>query len=224
MSSIVPRGVRKASELITQIGRTLIITEEDSTKLSWGEIPNGTLKINPKTGIMSVKVEGESDWIPAGIKNDGTICIAKDTKIVYEVFTIKEVNFPARTFTYMNDAGDLRHSIILYDEDTKVTQYLFEVEKADYMPMRNMLEVKINDTLVRNAASGGLREVTNKRFTLYDDLQLEDEINVCYGAKINIGNPYPRIYVSSLPPDGAEDGDLWLEANDAPYASEIVKI
>lgn len=224
MAGIIPRGVRKMSELTMQTGRAPIITEEDSSKLSWGDIPDGTLKINPKTGIMSVKVEGESDWIPAGIKNDGTICIAKDTKIVYEIFLITKVDLNNKTFEYVNEDGHYRNSIIIEDEKTKEIGYLFEVEKADYMPKRNMLEVAINDTLIRTATSGGLIEITNKRFSLGSELRVGDKINVRYGARITIGNPYPRIYMATTPPQGAQEGDLWLDENDAPYADAIVKV
>ena len=68
-----PRGVRKVSENIIQDGRALIITEEDASQLDWGSIPAGSLKINKKNGLMSVKIEGETDWLPAGLKNDGTL-------------------------------------------------------------------------------------------------------------------------------------------------------
>lgn len=223
--SKVARGVRKSSELILQEGRSLVINEEDASKYDWSEIPNGSLKVNPKTGIMEVKLEGESKWVPAGIKNDGTICISKDTRIVYEVFTIKEINEANHTFSYLNQDGQMRHSVLLVDEATGTREFVFEVETLDYMMMRNMLNVKINDTLIRSQASGGLREITNKRFSVYDDLHVDDEITVCYGAKINIGNPYPRIYISDTPPQGAEDYDLWLDVTPAPYGGkEIVKV
>ena len=50
------RGVRKINEAITENGRTLIITEEDASLLDWNEIPDGTLKINPYNGFMSIKL------------------------------------------------------------------------------------------------------------------------------------------------------------------------
>ena len=82
MATAAPRGIRKVSELITQKGRTLIFTEDEAESLLWSDIPDGSLKINPITGLMSVKLEGESGWVPAGIKNDGTISIAKDTRLI----------------------------------------------------------------------------------------------------------------------------------------------
>ena len=42
--------------------------------------------------MMYVKIKGESDWVPAGIKNDGTLSIAKDTFIIEEIFTIKTLS------------------------------------------------------------------------------------------------------------------------------------
>ena len=224
MPNIAPRGVRKTSELTMQKGRTPIFTEEDSTKLSWSEIPDGALKVNPKTGVMQVKLEGESDWVPAGIKNDGTICIAKDTKIMLESFTILEIYEEALTFVYETADGGRRHSVILKDEINETTEFVFEVEKADYMMARNVLNVRINDTLIRSANSGGLREISNKRFSLYDELKVGDIVTACYGSRLNIGNPYPRIFFGTVPPEEPENYDLWFDISDAPYESEIVKV
>lgn len=108
-----PRGVRKVNELIVQNGRALTITEEDANNLTWDEIPDGTLKINPGTGMLSVKVKGESDWIPAGIKNDGTISIAKDSMVVEEVFTIKTLDDGDGNFSYTNTNKEVKHMPIL---------------------------------------------------------------------------------------------------------------
>ena len=72
MSRRMPRGVRKVNENIIQDGRSLIINEENEKNISWENIPDGSIKINSSNGMMYVKIKGESDWVPAGIKNDGT--------------------------------------------------------------------------------------------------------------------------------------------------------
>ena len=82
------RGIKKVSENILSDGRAIIVTEKDKDNYVWADIPNGSLFIDTTTGIMQVKIEGESDWVPAGLKNDGTLCIAKDTKLVTEIYTI----------------------------------------------------------------------------------------------------------------------------------------
>ena len=86
------RGVKKVSENILTNGRAIIVTEKDKDKYKWDEIPVGSKFIDTKTGIEQVKLEGQSDWVPAGIKNDGTLCIAKDTRLISEVFTITNMN------------------------------------------------------------------------------------------------------------------------------------
>jgi len=219
---IAPRGVRKASELIVQKGRSLIFTEEDATKLEWSEIPDGALKINPETGIMQVKLEGETDWVPAGIKNDGTICIAKDTKIMLESFTILEIDEEENTFVYQDVNGQRRHSIMIEDKEKETLEFVFELILSDYMMNRNVLNVRINDTLIRSAATGGLHELSNKRFSLFDNLQVGDVITVCYGSRLNIGNPYPRFFIGPVPPEKAENYDFWLDTNPAPYFDDII--
>ena len=80
--STTTRGVRKVSENILSDGRAIIVTEKDKDKYKWADIPVGSKFIDSKTGIEWVKLEGESDWVPAHVKNDGTLCIAKDARII----------------------------------------------------------------------------------------------------------------------------------------------
>lgn len=219
------RGVRKSSENILARGRAIIVTEKDKNKYKWGDIPNGSKFIDTKTSIEYVKLEGESDWVPANVKNDGTLCISKDTIVYYEIFTITEINKAALTFRYQDDKGDYRNSTMLYDPIEEKTTFLFKVEKGDYQPGRNLLQVTLNDALSRTAASGGLKEITNRDFGYVEDLKVGDELTVVYAHKMNIGNPYPRIFVSNKPPVEAEEGDFWLDTNPAPYVGkEIVNV
>ena len=117
------RGVRKSSENILARGRAIIVTEKDKDKYKWGEIPNGSKFIDTTTGIEKVKLEGQSDWVPAGIKNDGTLNIAKDTRIAMETFVIKQLNVPGKPgeFIYLydgkSDAAYVRHGVILYQNE-----------------------------------------------------------------------------------------------------------
>ena len=207
-NTIPPRGVRKVSELVTQKGRALILSEEDADKLRWSDIPVSTLKINPKNGIMSVKLEGESDWVPAGIKNDGTICISKDGKIAIENFVIKSINFAQKTFSYTLESGDIRNSVI----DDKYG-FIFHLEAGSYQPKRNQIEVIIDDILVRSKASGGVSEISENSFGVKDSLVVGQEITAKYSCVLRIGSPYPRFFLGNNEPDLrlAEIGDFWLD-------------
>lgn len=202
----VPRGVRKVSELIIQNGRALIITEEDANNLSWEDIPNGTLKVNPGTGMLSVKVEGETDWIPAGIKNDGTISIAKDSMIIEEIFTIKTLDDGDGNFSYTNSNQEVKHMPILENGE-----YTFELEKGSYSTQRNHIEVLIDDVLRRSPSSGGVIELSNTRFAINEKLEVGQEITARYINILRIGNPYPRIFLNSTEPKTSEIGDFWLD-------------
>lgn len=204
-----PRGVRKISELITQKGRSLILSEEDASKLSWADIPDSTLKINPKTGIMSVKLEGESDWVPAGVKNDGTICIVKDTKIVEETFVVKTTDDGAGNFSYTNSENHERHAAMKGD------MYVFELESGTYMMHRNSIEVFIDDTLRRSEASSNLEEMgAGRLFALHkSDIAVGTEITAKYAKVVRIGNPYPRIFIGDNTPVDAEIGDLHIDTD-----------
>ena len=201
-----PRGVRKVNELIVQNGRALIITEEDANNLTWDEIPDGTLKINPGTGMLSVKVKGESDWIPAGIKNDGTISIAKDSMVVEEVFTIKTLDDGDGNFSYTNTNKEVRHMPILENGE-----FTFELEKGSYQTQRNHIEVLIDDILRRSSSTGGIIELSNTRFAINEKLEVGQEITARYINIIRIGNPYPRFFLNVDEPKASEIGDFWLD-------------
>ncbi len=116
----VARGVRKVNETITQEGRALVLTEKEADNLLWDDIPAGSIRVNNQTGAWSVKVEDQSDWVPGGIKNDGTLNVIKDTKVSVETFIIKQLEVPGtkREFTYYYDSQEddahIRHGIILY--------------------------------------------------------------------------------------------------------------
>ena len=98
--TVAARGVRKINEQTIQEGRALVIT--DDAPYSWSDIPNGSLKVDTETGIIYVKLRGESDWVPSNIRTDiprdsdgnviygvngtetgHTLLIAKDSKIVH---------------------------------------------------------------------------------------------------------------------------------------------
>lgn len=209
MPTAPPRGIRKSSELIFQKGRTLIFNEEEASEILWSDIPNGSLKINPVTGLISVKIEGESNWVPAGIKNDGTISIAKDTKLVTEIYTITNADEGDGHFCCTNKAGQNRH-FPLTDEGYPI----FYLEEGSYQMLRNQISLMIDDCLYRSVASGDLTELSETRIQLNEQLKAGQKVTITYSNVIRIGNPYPRIFINDNEPDVAEVGDFWIDCND----------
>lgn len=209
MPTLPPRGVRKVSELITQEGRTLILSEEDASKLSWADIPVSTLKVNPKTGITYVKIEGESDWVPFGVKNDGTLSIARDACIVEETFVVTKIDLTAKEFEYTNSENQKRRSNIKDD------MFVFELENGTYMMHRNHIEVFIDDTLRRCESSANLIEQgAGKFFSLHkNDIRVGTEVTARYFKALRVGNPYPRIFIGENTPVDAEIGDLYIDTD-----------
>lgn len=199
------RGVKKVNENILSPGRAIIVTEKDVNQYKWSEIPVGSKFIDTKTGIEMVKLEGESTWVPAGIKNDGTLCIAKDTRRTTEIYTIVNPNEGNGLFSCVNENGQTRHF-------QKTNQgFVFKIEKGSYQKDRNHLSVVIDDVLHRTASSGGIIEVNETTFILTDPLVAGQEITIVYDDILRIGNPYPRIFINKKEPEKAEIGDLWID-------------
>lgn len=217
MSRRIARGVRKVNENIIQDGRSLVINEENEKHLSWEHIPDGSIKINPNTGMIYVKVKDQSDWIPAGIKNDGTISIAKDTFVIEETFTVKTLDDGNGEFSYYNTEGEVRHG-----QKLENGSFVFELEKGSYPMLRNHLEIIIDDALRRTASSGGVTEISNTKFAITEKLVEEQEITARYLSSNRIGNPYPRIFLTSDEPEYAETGDFWLDYDDSLNNDDII--
>lgn len=203
------RGVRKVNESIMQDGRTIIITEQNDAQLDWDRIPDGTLKIDPVTGQLFIKIRGEGGWIPAGLTYDGNLTIAKDARVVYEVFRIVRPDNGDGTFTYSNEAGDHRTKPL-----TSNGKQAFELEKGSYIVKRNKIEAFMNDALHRSATSGGLQEIDETRIALTENVTKDTKITFKYFLKVNIGNPYPRFFINPEEPETADYGDFWLDINE----------
>ena len=203
------RGIKKVSENILSDGRAIIVTEKDKDNYVWADIPNGSLFIDTTTGIMQVKIEGESDWVPAGLKNDGTLCIAKDTKLVTEIYTIVNPDEGNGHFSCTDGDGNTRHFPL-----TNEGYPVFYLEKGSYQMRRNQISVMIDDCLYRSQSSGGLTELSETKIILNEKLVTGQEITITYSNVVRIGNPYPRIFINDNAPDNAEVGDFWIDCND----------
>lgn len=211
------RGIKKVSENILSDGRAIIVTEKDKDNYVWADIPNGSLFIDTTTGIMQVKIEGESDWVPAGLKNDGTLCIAKDTKLVTEIYTIVNPDEGDGHFSCKDGDGNTRHFPL-----TNEGYHVFYLEKGSYQMRRNQISVVIDDCLYRSVASGDLTELGETRIQLNEQLKAGQKVTITYSNVIRIGNPYPRIFINNNEPDVAEVGDLWVDT-DASLTDEDLK-
>lgn len=203
------RGIKKVSENILSDGRAIIVTEKDKDNYVWADIPNGSLFIDTTTGIMQVKIEGESDWVPAGLKNDGTLCIAKDTKLVTEIYTIVNPDEGDGHFSCTDGDDNTRHFPL-----TNEGYPVFYLEKGSYQMRRNQISVMIDDCLYRSQSSGGLTELSETKIILNEKLVTGQEITITYSNVVRIGNPYPRIFINDNAPDNAEVGDFWIDCND----------
>ena len=159
------RGIKKVSENILSDGRAIIVTEKDKDNYVWADIPNGSLFIDTTTGIMQVKIEGESDWVPAGLKNDGTLCIAKDTKLVTEIYTIVNPDEGNGNFSCKDGDGNTRHFPL-----TNEGYHVFYLEKGSYQMRRNQISVMIDDCLYRSQSSGGLTELSETKIILNEKI------------------------------------------------------
>ena len=213
---IATHGIKKVSENILAPGRAIVVTEKDKDKYAWGDIPDGSLFVDKETGMMAVKLEGESDWVPAGIKNDGTINIAKDNITKIESFTIEQETVPdnKEEFIYTNSEGKRRHGTKKWGSGGTVLEgYIFTLENGTYIMHRNHLKVTIDDVLHRSVATGGIEEINEKQFLMTEKLEDKMEITVEYNAAFRMGLPYPRFFMNGEAPLASEVGDFWLDTD-----------
>ena len=202
-----PKGVRQVNENVIQPGRALVITNENFNEFDWNNIPDGSLHVDEDTGIISVKLKGETTWVPAGIKDDGTLVISRDTQFNDEIFTITSIDKEGGSFVYENNKGQQRYKAV--DEEG----FLFELENGTYLMQRNHIEVTIDGVLTRTVMNGGVKEVSERKIKVLDDLAVGQTIAIKYVKWVKIGNPYPRIFLNSEEPEDPEIGDFWLDPN-----------
>ena len=187
--------------------------------------------MNPKTGTVQVKLEGQSNWQPGLIKNDGTICISQDSAVVVERFDVINPYLDSKTFTYQDTTEPGKLISGKRSETTDGRQryvgYTFTLTHGEYMEDRNHLQVSVvrnqgtdNETTVLcDVVNGSLIEDDFNRFTLVNqNLKSGDQIVARYFRIIRIGNPYPRWFVTDRKPDTladgiqkSEEGDMWLD-------------
>ena len=205
------RGLRSIGEKQLQKNRALIFTNENKDELLtiWNQIPDGTLHVDPLTGVISQKLHGETSWIPYGVKPDNTLVISRDTQFNEESFVILSIDPINDTFIYENSKGKKTHSICLNNG----TEFVFILEKGSYMMGRNHLEVMLDDCLIRTVMSGGIEEMSDLKFKVLDELAIGQKITVRYVKWTRVGNPYPRFYLNNSQPEEAETGDFWLDPN-----------
>lgn len=209
-----PKGVRQINENLFQEGRAIIVTEENFNNLDWNNIPNGSLHVD-NDGTISYKKEGQTTWLPAGIKDEATLVISRDSQFTDEFFKIITTDNGDGTFTYENERGERRTKPVIKDKG-----YVFELDKGTYLNGRNHLEVTIDGVLLRTVPNKGIEELSEVRFILCDTLEVGQEVSVRYIQWVRIGNPWPRIFMNQginpetgveIAPETAKEGDFWLK-------------
>lgn len=197
-------GIRKFSEYTTDPTSAFIINDIDKDKYYWADIPDGSLLVNTKTGTLSIKLEGEIDWVPCGVKRDGTEKLLKSAVIEVEFFTIIDIQ----------DDKVLYHDIheisrVAYIKNNKAS---FKIGRGLYLPGTNQLEVFVNDVIRRTAATKDLIEENMKYFSIdLDDLIIGSTLTVRYIDYERLSEVYPYIYLQKSHPWFFEDKDIWID-------------
>ena len=197
-------GIRKFSEYTTDPTSAFIINDTDKDKYYWADIPDGSLLVNTKTGTLSIKLEGEIDWVPCGVKRDGTEKLLKSAVIEVEFFTIIDIQ----------DDKVLYHDIheisrVAYIKNGKAS---FKIGRGLYLPGTNQLEVFVNDVIRRTAATKDLVEENMKYFSIdLDDLIIGSTLTIRYIDYERLSEVYPYIYLQKSHPWFFEDKDIWID-------------
>nr|DAG00719.1 MAG TPA: hypothetical protein [Myoviridae sp. ctJ2i1] len=202
-------GIRKLNEYSVDKNTAIIITDSEKDNYYWADIPDGSLLVNDKTGNLSIKLTGESDWVPMGICKDGTEKLVKDAIINVEYYTIVKFELEHNRF-YYHDREEITRIGKLINGKAQ-----FKVGSGLYLPGTNQLEVLINDSVHRNTVDGGLEEINMKYFQIdADDIRLGSTVTVRYINYERLSELYPFIYTQEQVPWFFEDKDLWINPAD----------
>ena len=202
-------GIRKLNEYSVDKNTAIIITDSEKDNYYWADIPDGSLLVNDKTGNLSIKLTGESDWVPMGIRKDGTEKLVKDAVINVEYYTIVKFELEHNRFYYHDREEITRIGKIINGKAQ------FKVGSGLYLPGTNQLEVLINDSVHRNTIDGGLEEINMKYFQIdADDIRLGSTVTVRYINYERLSELYPFIYTQEQVPWFFEDKDLWINPLD----------
>ena len=197
-------GIRKFSEYITDPTSAFIINDTDKDKYYWADIPDGSLLVNTKTGTLSIKLEGELDWVPCGVKRDGTEKLLKSAIIEVEFFTIIDIQSDRVLY---HDIHEI--SRVAYIKNGKAS---FKIGRGLYLPGTNQLEVFVNDVIRRTAATNDLVEENMKYFSIdLDDLIIGSTLTIRYIDYERLSEVYPYIYLQKSHPWFFEDKDIWID-------------
>lgn len=202
-------GIRKLNEYSVDKNTAIIITDSEKDNYYWADIPDGSLLVNDKTGNLSIKLTGESDWVPMGIRKDGTEKLVKDAIINVEYYTIVKFELEHNRF-YYHDREEITRIGKLINGKAQ-----FKVGSGLYLPGTNQLEVLINDSVHRNTVDGGLEEINMKYFQIdAGDIRLGSTVTVRYINYERLSELYPFIYTQEQVPWFFEDKDLWINPSD----------
>lgn len=202
-------GIRKLNEYSVDKNTAIIITDSEKDNYYWADIPDGSLLVNDKTGNFSIKLTGESDWVPMGIRKDGTEKLVKDAIINVEYYTIVKFELEHNRF-YYHDREEITRIGKLINGKAQ-----FKVGSGLYLPGTNQLEVLINDSVHRNTVDGDLEEINMKYFQIdADDIRLGSTVTVRYINYERLSELYPFIYTQEQVPWFFEDKDLWINPSD----------
>lgn len=202
-------GIRKLNEYSVDKNTAIIITDSEKDNYYWADTPDGSLLVNDKTGNLSIKLTGESDWVPMGIRKDGTEKLVKDAIINVEYYTIVKFELEHNRF-YYHDREEITRIGKLINGKAQ-----FKVGSGLYLPGTNQLEVLINDSVHRNTVDGGLEEINMKYFQIdADDIRLGSTVTVRYINYERLSELYPFIYTQEQVPWFFEDKDLWINPSD----------
>ena len=203
-------GIRKLNEYSIDKDTAIIITDTEKDNYYWSDIPDGSLLVNTKTGSLSIKLIGESDWVPMGIRKDGTDKLVKDAVINVEYYVITKIEKEKNQFNYVDSYGITRTGKLA---NGKVQ---FKVGSGLYLPGTNQLEILINDVIRCSASDNSLQELNMKYFQIDEDnIHVDSSVTVRYINYERLSELYPLIYTQDEAPWFFEDKDIWINTKES---------
>ena len=199
----------------------LPIIYHDYETYDWNSAKFGTIVVDPKENNIGIKLRYNVDnrdpkdpfstygpsWVALKIRGDETVIVEESSRmLVDKIVFIKYDMVEGKLYYTVNGKNKV-------SDATRQNNFIFELDKGQYIPGNNHIKALINNTIECSPATRTLKELDSTHIVLNsNDLEQGCEIDVYYVERYDIKNPVPRIFNQEEEPANPESGDFWINS------------